>query len=774
MVYIPVDRYEEAYQRILSGAHKTNHTATAAAAAAATTTVVVFASIDADSICGLRILTSLFKRDSVGHKVIPVTNYADIQAAGAQVASRQTRTLVFLNCGGQVDIQDLVALRDDLVVVIIDSHRPLNLYNVYWNEQVLCLDDGDVEGNMGALRSAFEDIEFGSDVNASDNESEDEEEDDDDDDEEGAARAKRRNSSTGSGDAEEVPRQARKKRRRAADMDPDEFIQMQRARARKREQRAQNQQLIQAYYTQGSYYGQSCALSALVLSEQLGIPPSPDHVWWATVGATSQYVLQLIDADGYAVVVARMRDLVKRVSANSSNGSSSNGSSKNGGGPHAAASSVQAPRTTGAADPQSSSSQMPLDSQLEGDGAPPSSVANNIDLFNPYLDMPGDHSNDDDEGYAAGTGGAVSAAAAGRLTSSRTIGQQTEITESSELKFPLLRHWSLSEAMRFSPYVATRLATWSSKGRARLDLLLAKLGLSKAEADAPFLHLAPDLKALLRRKMGQIGSDYDMPDAAYPGFVRNYGWRKANVSASDMVLALLALLLPSASPDTATHMSHGFYAAYDALAQYDTLRLGIGGALDLQRLVVGQGLAMLERQAVKTLRSFRLAMLGDLEMIAATGADGQRRALSAFGSPFVLRQLALFLMQTLRERSRKTHARLPFIIAAPCKTTTREGVSNQNGNSLDDDNSGGDQRLLVLGITPLDYSLMAPPRSRDGAVEFSRSTFAGESRNHFGLVFEQVAADIGADVRQGFFDSSALEIGRSDMSAFIDKLRRHL
>ncbi|KAJ2502745.1 hypothetical protein GGI11_007695, partial [Coemansia sp. RSA 2049] len=72
MVYVPVDRYEEAYQRILAGAHKTNHTAAAAAASATiATTVVVFASIDADSICGLRILTSLFKRDSVGHKVIP-------------------------------------------------------------------------------------------------------------------------------------------------------------------------------------------------------------------------------------------------------------------------------------------------------------------------------------------------------------------------------------------------------------------------------------------------------------------------------------------------------------------------------------------------------------------------------------------------------------------------------------------------------------------------------------------------------------------------------
>ncbi|KAJ2269691.1 DNA replication initiation factor cdc45, partial [Coemansia sp. RSA 2522] len=78
--------------------------------------------------------------------------------------------------------------------------------------------------------------------------------------------------------------------------------------------------------------------------------------------------------------------------------------------------------------------------------------------------------------------------------------------------------------------------------------------------------------------------------------------------------------------------------------------------------------------------------------------------------------------------------------------------------------------LMVLGITPMDYPLVRPHMD----APFNRSTYAGESRNHFGIVFEQVASEVGAEAKQGFFDSSVMEIRRSDMSAFVDKLRRHL
>ncbi|KAJ2677505.1 DNA replication initiation factor cdc45 [Coemansia spiralis] len=645
-MYIPASGYEAAYQRISTGS------------------LLVFASSDADSVCALRILTTLLKRDSIGHKVIPVESYRDIKKT-TDTLSPQVKSLVFLNCGAMVDIQDLVEL-GDLVVLVIDSHRPFNLYNVFWNEQVLCFDDGDVEKHT-ELRRAFEDIEFGSD-------SENEEDEDEDEEQQQQQQGPKRSASDGDS----------RKRRKRTDMDPEEFISAQRRRAERRDERTQNQALIQAYYTQGAYHGRSCALTTLALAEQLGIAPTPDLVWWAAVGATSQFVMQHIDSSGYMMVVEQMRDLVRRVSPTAPARATS----------RSARATARAMPTANAAQ----SSQGELDSQLNVAARPQS------DAFSPYLDLIPE---DEDEGY-------LRAKDAGLLTSSRSIAQRRELSESPELKFPLLRHWSLGEAMQNSAFVATRLATWSSKGRARLDLLLAKLGLSQLEAREPFLHLAPELKAQLHRRIGEIGADYDMSDAHFPGFVRYFGWRKSTVSADDMVLALHALL-----------QSKGFFAAYDALAQYGVLHKGIAEAMGLQKTVVGLGISMLERQVVKTLRAFRLA-ISDTPVM-----------------PFALRQLALFLMQTLRERSSRAHTRLPFVIAAP---------------------SSEEDKLVVLGVTPMDYV----------GASVGKATYAGESRNHFGLVFESVAGDLGIDVAMGFFDSSMLVIGRSDMSAFIDRLRRRL
>ncbi|KAJ2607995.1 DNA replication initiation factor cdc45, partial [Coemansia sp. RSA 1365] len=236
MVYIPSSRYEDAYRRITDGASTSKGTA-----------LLIFVAADVDGLCALRILTTLLKRDAIAHKIVPVTNYADISAMNQTLianSSSQIRSVVFLNCGAQIDIQDLLSLRDGLSVMIIDSHRPFNLYNVFWHEQVQCLDDGDVENNMDALRQAFEAIEFGdSPSNDEDNSSEDGEPAESDEDsaalETGIGR-KRGSSEMLDGLAQQdsSARRGRKQRRRV-DMDPEEFLRIQEQRAQRREERAE-------------------------------------------------------------------------------------------------------------------------------------------------------------------------------------------------------------------------------------------------------------------------------------------------------------------------------------------------------------------------------------------------------------------------------------------------------------------------------------------------------------------------------------------------------
>ena len=46
-----------------------------------------------------------------------------------------------------------------------------------------------------------------------------------------------------------------------------------------------------------------------------------------------------------------------------------------------------------------------------------------------------------------------------------------------DLQFPLMRHWTLYDAMIHSPYLAVRLHTWQAKGQRRVETLLTKMGL---------------------------------------------------------------------------------------------------------------------------------------------------------------------------------------------------------------------------------------------------------------------------------------------------------
>lgn len=613
---ISLEHYETSYQRLISSS--------------ADTPLVIYVATDVDALCALRVLTSLLQRDNVRHKIIPISGYPSI--------AQQQNPLVFINCGGQVDIQELAG--SEQPILIVDSHRPFNLYNVCWNEQVLCLDDGDLD--IAELREAFEEIEFGSDSEAS--------EDSEDD---------------------------------AGIDDPDAFVRRQEQRAGKRHRRNEHRGLIEDYYRQGTYFGQSCAMTLLQVAEQLGYyqPPPVDMVWWSIVGSTSQYVLQQIDNDGYAEVVRRMQELVRRLSVNQKG----------------------SPITANGTNTRPATDDLPsdmLDSQLN--------------QFNPSLEVVDEA---DDLAYQRSQNSQ-------QLVSLHTKGPlngMNQIETAEELKFTLLRHWSLDQAMRNSPFVATRLATWTGHGRQRLALLLAKLGLSRQEAQAPYQHLAPQLKQQLVQRMREIGRDYDMgEDARYVGFVRHYGWRKSSVSASDMVQALLALLMSQG----------GFYRAYDGLGRYEVLREGLREALGLQEKVVGAGVGMLERQAVKTLKSFRLVVLSQDQ--------------AHLTDPLVLRQLGLFLMQTLRERSkRRSQTKLPLVLASPLE----------------------DGSLVVLGLVALDSPLT---KGLDLDTRYS-----GESRNHFGMVFDQISEELGIATER-FFDHSVIVVRRGDLPLFIDKLRKCL
>ena len=110
--------------------------------------VLILVALDPDALCAARILTALLKRDYIPHKIQPISGYADLSRAGAELV-RPMRTTdggmgglcVCLGVGGLVDLEEVLGLESgedgasgglgDVEVWVVDSRRPWNLDNVF-------------------------------------------------------------------------------------------------------------------------------------------------------------------------------------------------------------------------------------------------------------------------------------------------------------------------------------------------------------------------------------------------------------------------------------------------------------------------------------------------------------------------------------------------------------------------------------------------------------------------------------------------------------------
>jgi cell division control protein 45 len=154
------------------------------------------------------------------------------------------------------------------------------------------------------------------------------------------------------------------------------------------------------------------------------------------------------------------------------------------------------------------------------------------------------------------TNGRVAVENTGVIPTTARNPEDTGIRLSPEPRFLLIRHWSLYDSMLHSPYLFSRLKTWSESGIKRLHKLLAKMGVSLAQCKQSYTHMDMMLKRELRAKLLKYGSLYNL-DEMVPsvdtdgkdrggakdgwGFVRSWGWR-ATLSAQDVGVVIGALL----------------------------------------------------------------------------------------------------------------------------------------------------------------------------------------------------------------------------------------
>ncbi|KAF4126882.1 cell division control protein 45 [Geosmithia morbida] len=294
------------------------------------------------------------------------------------------------------------------------------------------------------------------------------------------------------------------------------------------------------------------------------------------------------------------------------------------------------------------------------------------------------------------TNGRVAPENTGVIPTTARNPEDTGIRLSPEPRFLLIRHWSLYDSMLHSPYLFSRLKTWSETGIRRLHKLLAKMGVSLAQCKQSYTHMDMMLKRELRAKLLKYGSLYNL-DEMVPsvdtdgkdragakdgwGFVRSWGWR-ATLSAEDVGVVIGALLevgKHAQSSEPVVTMSQAlreaeeeidytaqsdewvsrFWEAYDALEDIDALKAGVPTAQHLHRAIYRTGTSLISKKQIKHLRAFRLCVVKE-------GPD-----VALFTHPAALTKLSLWIGEALSEQERESHGKLshggrgtPLIVAS--------------------------------------------------------------------------------------------------------------
>ncbi|XP_010619020.1 cell division control protein 45 homolog isoform X2 [Fukomys damarensis] len=241
--------------------------------------VLLFVASDVDALCACKILQALFQCDHVQYTLVPVSGWQELETAYLE-HKEQFRYFILINCGANVDLLDILQPDEDTIFFVCDTHRPVNVVNVYNDTQIKLLIKQDDDLEVPAYEDLFKDEE------------EDEEH--------------LENDSDGSEPSE--------KRTRLE----EEIVEQTRKRREQREWQARRRDIL-FDYEQYEYHGTSSAMVmfdlAWMLSKDLN-----DMLWWAIVGLTDQWVQDRITQMKYVTDVGVLQRHVSRHSHRNEDG----------------------------------------------------------------------------------------------------------------------------------------------------------------------------------------------------------------------------------------------------------------------------------------------------------------------------------------------------------------------------------------------------------------------------------------------------------------------
>uniref|UniRef100_A0A2K5RK71 Cell division cycle 45 n=1 Tax=Cebus imitator TaxID=2715852 RepID=A0A2K5RK71_CEBIM len=261
--------------------------------------VLLFVASDVDALCACKILQALFQCDHVQYTLVPVSGWQELETAFLE-HKEQFRYFILINCGANVDLLDILQPDEDTVFFVCDTHRPVNVVNVYNDTQIKLLIKQDDDLEVPAYEDIFRDEEdSGSDSDGSEP-SEKRTRLEEEIVERTMRRRQRREWEARSGSGSEPLAAALEKSSR---LFPSPMSDRTASRSPRRD--------ILFDYEQYEYHGTSSAMVMFELAWTLSKDLN-DMLWWAIVGLTDQWVQDKITQMKYVTDVGVLQRHVSR------------------------------------------------------------------------------------------------------------------------------------------------------------------------------------------------------------------------------------------------------------------------------------------------------------------------------------------------------------------------------------------------------------------------------------------------------------------------------
>lgn len=622
----------------------------------------------------------------------------------------QLHTLVFLNLGSLMPLPTSVPLPPNCTLHVLDSHRPWNLSNLFAtsqiNDHIYIWDDGEVEERLGREREAYEMLEFDVD---SDSEEEDSES-------EGEA------SDYAQSDTPATDRPAKRARTPGGESHTKRRLDG--------EQRNVYRAVLAKYYSRGSWTGMSAAQMMYLLAVSLG-RGDRDCLWYAVLGLTSQYISNAIHAGTYEGYASALASDVVAMSAD---------------------------------DPRPAEIRGLRDVNMHGADDSAVRVVPDELRFTLYrhwsLETSMYHTS-----YVAAKLGIWREKGISKLRGllakmGLSLANCRQTYEHMDLD---LRNSLVSRMESIAPEYGLTDLVFQSFTRSYGFRSMPLSASDAVEGISALLQAAHGVRVEVEGvqivRTDSVASTRSVDNAADRG-ASSYGGRTL-WSLSDTGVHVGARGIDEADNDPADDRDsadwentasatwvQNFFEAYRAMdvqkaSSIHLLQKSLTLAKALHQAIVAQGVTIIVKQSIKTLRSFRLSVL----------QDGPQ--LNLFVHPDTLTRLGFWLIDALRD-----------IVSEQAE---RRAAAKRSKRRSKDDAGQSEQHTLQS----LPFVLAALDKARDVYIVVGivgAPDYGDVGRNRFGLAFQEAAASSGARMRNDRFDSSVLEVKRDDLLAFVEAL----